>query len=304
MTSPLKNIALIGASGSIGQILLSTLLDSSDFNVTVITRSSSETSFPPGVTVRKSDFSQADLVSAFEGQDAVVSAVGATGFSEQSKFIDAAIQAGVSRFIPSEFSADTLNHAILALLPLFRQKKEVIECLKSKQSPSFTWTGLACALLLDWGIANGFLGFDIGSRSATIWDRGDKAFTLTNQKQLGDALISVLRQPEATANQYLYISSVETTQKEVLAALESATSSSWTVNAVTTDAEVSAAIKKLHTGDFSGALTLVRATSYGDIPDLGSNYAKDRELANGLLGLEDESVQRTITKVVQEFKSA
>ncbi|KAL6230828.1 hypothetical protein BDW75DRAFT_221613 [Aspergillus navahoensis] len=300
MASPFKNITLVGASGSIGQILLEALLETSDFNVTVLTRSSSTARFPTRVTVRKSDFSSSDLREALTGQDAVISAVGATGFAEQKKLIDAAVAAGVSRFIPSEFSADSQNDAVLALLPLFGQKKEVIEYLKSKEG-EITWTGIACSGLFDWGTANGFLGYDIGSRTATIWDDGNKKFTCTNQKQFGRAVVSVLRQPEATANQYLYISSVETSQNEILAALEKATESSWTAQHTTTDAEVSDATTKLQKGDFNGALTLVRATVYGDIPGLGSNYAKDRVLANELLGLEEESVEETIQRVVSEF---
>lgn len=76
--------------------------------------------------------------------------MGATGFADQKELIDAAILAGVRRFLPSEFSADSLNDAVLGLLPLFGQKKEVIEYLKSKQSDSFTWTGVATAPLFDW----------------------------------------------------------------------------------------------------------------------------------------------------------
>ncbi|KAL4999810.1 hypothetical protein BDV10DRAFT_183958 [Aspergillus recurvatus] len=300
MASPSKNITLVGASGSIGQILLAALLETSDFKVSVLTRSSSTASFPAGVTVRKSDFSPSDLREALTGQDAVISAVGATGFAEQKKLIDAAVAAGVTRFIPSEFSADSQNDAVLALLPLFGQKKEVIEYLKGKEE-EISWTGIACSGLFDWGIANGFLGYDIGSRTATIWDDGSKRFTFTNQRQLGRALVSVLRHPEATANQYLYISSVETSQNEILAALEKATRSSWTAQHTTTGAEVSDATAKLQKGDFSGALTLVRATAYGDIPRLGSNYASDQSLANGLLGLEEDEVEETIQRVVSEF---
>ncbi|KAL5044344.1 hypothetical protein BDW71DRAFT_215718 [Aspergillus fruticulosus] len=300
MASVSKNITLVGASGSIGQILLAALLEASDFDVTVLTRSSSIADFPAGATVRKSDFSPSDLREALTGQDAVISAVGAPGFAEQKELIDAAIAVGVSRFIPSEFSADSQNDTVLALLPLFRQKKEVIEYLKSKEK-EIDWTGIACSGLFDWGIANGFLGYDIGSRTATIWDDGNKRFTFTNQKQLGRAVVSVLRHFGATANQYLYISSVETSQNEILAALEKATASSWTAQRTTTDAEVSDAASKLQNGDFSGALTLVRATAYGDIPGLGSNYAKDTVLANELLGLEEESVEETIRRVVSEF---
>ena len=85
-----------------------------------------------------------------KGQDAVISVVGATGFGEQKKFVDAAIRAGVKRFLPSEFSISSQNEAVLQLLPLFGQKKELVEYLKSKESEGLTWTGLAASCLFDW----------------------------------------------------------------------------------------------------------------------------------------------------------
>lgn len=115
-----------------------------------MSRNTSDATFPPNVNVRKTDFSESDLFSAFKGQDAVVSAVGATGFTEQKKFIDAAAHAGVKRFIPSEFSSNTLNEPVRQMLPLFNQKKEVLDYLKSKESFGLTWTGIATALLFDW----------------------------------------------------------------------------------------------------------------------------------------------------------
>lgn len=53
--------------------------------------------------------SHEDLVSAFKGQDAVVSTVGAPALGDQIKLINAAIEAGVKYFIPSEFGGNTLN---------------------------------------------------------------------------------------------------------------------------------------------------------------------------------------------------
>lgn len=133
-----------------GQLIAKAFIGASQFNVTVLTRSSSKASFPAGFTVRKSDFSEADLVTAFKGQDAVISVVGMGGFTEQKKFIDAAISAGVKRFIPSEFSSNTLAPGVLQLLPLFGQKKEVLEYLKTKESSGLTWTAIWTALLFDW----------------------------------------------------------------------------------------------------------------------------------------------------------
>lgn len=138
------------ASGTVGKLILDAFVDAPQFNITLLSRSSSGATFPAGFTVRKSDYSEADLVAAFKGQDAVVSVVGLAGFGDQKKFIDAAVSAGVKRFIPSEFSSNTLSPAVLQLLPVFGQKKEVLEYLKTKEASGLTWTAIWTALLFDW----------------------------------------------------------------------------------------------------------------------------------------------------------
>ncbi|KFX96163.1 hypothetical protein O988_05451 [Pseudogymnoascus sp. VKM F-3808] len=300
MASPLKNIAIIGASGSIGKIVFDGLIESSKFNITVISRKESEATFPSGVTVVKSDLSDEGLIEAFKGQDAVISTVGATGFGDQKKFVDASIRAGVKRFIPSEFSASSQDKAVVGLLPLFGQKAEIVEYLRSKESTGLTWTGVAASCLFDWGLANGFLEFDIANRTATIWDGGDKKFTLTNEKQLVRAVASVLQHPEETKNQYLHIASVETNQNEILASLEEVSGEKWTVIKTTTDTQVSEAVKKLTAGDFSGAFALVRGTVFGNTQGLHANYAADEKLANDILGLGLEDVKDVVKRVVNK----
>ncbi|RDW60608.1 hypothetical protein BP6252_11991 [Coleophoma cylindrospora] len=298
MATQLKNVVIIGASGNVGKLVLGAFDGASQFKVTVLSRSSSDATFPAGFTVRKTDYSESDLVAAFQGQDAVISVVGMGGFTEQKKFIDAAVSAGVKRFIPSEFSSNTLSPAVLQLLPVFGQKMEVLEYLKTKEASGLTWTAIWTALLFDWGLDNGFLGYDIKSRTATIWDGGKSVFTLTNVDQLRHAIVAVLERTAQTANKNLYIASAETSQKEILAALEGATASKWTVTDTTTDKEVSESMEKLGKGDMSGAFALVRATSFANTPNLRANYARDEILSNDLLGLKLESVKETVARVV------
>ncbi|KIN03226.1 hypothetical protein OIDMADRAFT_18549 [Oidiodendron maius Zn] len=299
MATILKNVVIIGASGTVGKLVLEAFVDAPQFNVTLLSRSSSDATFPAGFTVRKSDYSEADLVAAFKGQDAVVSVVGLAGFGDQKKFIDAAVSAGVKRFIPSEFSSNTLSPAVLELLPVFGQKKEVLEYLKTKEASGLTWTAIWTAMLFDWGLGSGFLGYDLAAKTATIWDGGNSVFTLTNADQLGRSVSAVLERPAQTANKNLYVASAETSQKEILSALEEATASKWTVTNTTTDKEVSEATEKLSKGDFSGAFTLVRATSFANTPNLRANYVRDEELANDLLGLKLESVKDTVARAVK-----
>ena len=140
--------------------------------------------------------------------------------------------------------------------------------------------------------------FDLKSRTATIWDKGTSKFTLTDDDQLGRAVIAVLDRPDQTANKNIYVASFETSQKEILTALEKVTSSRWTVTDTTTEKEVAEASEKIGKGDFSGAYALVRATSFASTPGLRANYSRVEELSNELLGLEFGSVEETVSRVV------
>lgn len=113
-------------------------------------------------------------------------------------------------------------------------------------------------------------------------------------------MVAVLERPDQTANKNLYIASVETSQNEILAALEEATGTKWSVRNTTTDKEVSESFKKLEKGDYSGLYTLGLATSFGKIPGLRANYVRDEDLANELLGLKMESVKETVARVVSK----
>lgn len=121
---------------------------------------------------------------------------------------------------------------------------------------------------------------------------------MTNVDQLQRAVIATLERPTETANKNLYIASVETSQNELLAALEKATASKWTVTQTTTDEQVSEGMARLGKGDMTGAFVLVKATSLGNTPNLRANYIRDEQLANDLLGLKLESVEETVKRVV------
>lgn len=122
---------------------------------------------------------------------------------------------------------------------------------------------------------------------------------MTNKKQLVDAVVSVLEHHQETRNRYIYVYSVETSQNEVLASFEKATGVKWDVTVTTTDEQITEAGKKLSGGDFTGAFILVRATVFGSTAGLRSNYAKEENLANGILGLETETVQETVDRVIK-----
>lgn len=79
-----------------------------------------------------------------------MSAVGPAGFLDQKVMIDAAIKAGVQRFLPSELSMNGTAAGVIELVPVFMQKWEVLEYLKAKEASGLSWTGLGTGPLIDW----------------------------------------------------------------------------------------------------------------------------------------------------------
>jgi uncharacterized UPF0146 family protein len=139
----------VQGGGNLGPSVVKELLDA-NFNITALTRIGSTANFHPHTKVVATNYSPQSLREIFEGQDAVISLVGAAGLDEQKNIIDVAAQVGVTRFIPSEFGNDTTQPENLRLVPLYGQKKEVVDYLKTKQSAGMTWTAVINGCLLDW----------------------------------------------------------------------------------------------------------------------------------------------------------
>ena len=118
------------------------LVDSGKFNVTVVKRPTSKATFPASVKIASADTSSVESVTAaFQGQDAVISAVGNEGLQGQHVLIDAAVAAGVKRFLPSEFGSDIANPKVAAL-PVFGYKVATQKYLKEAiaAKPGMTYT--------------------------------------------------------------------------------------------------------------------------------------------------------------------
>lgn len=138
------------AGGNLGPTVLAGLDADPHFTVSILSRQESTSTFPDKYKVHKTDYTLDSLVAAFKGQDAVVSTITTTSTSLQKDVIDAAVKAGVKRFIPAEFGGDTSNPATHEVLPAFAAKVEVIDYLRSKESSGLTWTGILTGPFFDW----------------------------------------------------------------------------------------------------------------------------------------------------------
>jgi hypothetical protein len=148
--------------------------------------------------------------------------------------------------------------------------------------------------LLIWqlqGLKVGSIGFQLPSKTATIYDSGNEPFTGSNLGFIGKAIASVLKHPEETANKYIRIASFITTQNEILALLEEETGEKWTVvNKKTSDSQ-KLGDEKLAKGDYSAFSDFLKPILFGD--GIGESPKED-QLANKELGLPKENLKETV----------
>lgn len=235
-TTPLTKIALAGASGALGTPILTELL-ASGFTVTALTRPESKTTFPPTVTVKKVDYtSHSSLLSALQGQDAVISTLGHSSIEDQQyALFTAAIEAGVKRILPSEFGSDTTVPASQEF-PVYVPKIAVQKWLREKTEGTETsYTIVMNNAFLDWGIDMDFL-LKVKEKKVTLWDGGETEYSVTPLSGVAKGVVGILRKPEETKNRVVKIHGAVLTQKKLLALAQKAVGEDgWTVEQGSTE---------------------------------------------------------------------
>ncbi|KAM3080587.1 hypothetical protein ACMFMG_005528 [Clarireedia jacksonii] len=300
MSQSLKNVIIIGAGGHLGPWIVSAFDNDPNFNVSILSRTSSKSKFPQHLKVHlvNDDYPETKLLSAFNGQDAIISAMAPDQVSLQHKLINAAIKAGVKRFVPSEFGSDTRNTKAVELLPeYFNAKLETIDYLRSKEKEGLTWSAFVTGIFFELGVKD-FMGFDLDQHKATIYGHGNDTYSATTFASIGTAVKNALLLPEKTASKYIFINTFNVSQNQVLASLEKATGVKWNVNYLDAEEQKQIGLKRLSEGDFEGAMILIRYIN--SIHGNGGNYAEYEETANDLLSVPKQNLDEVIASIAKE----
>lgn len=298
--STIKNVTLVGAAGSLGSVVLAKLQASNLFNIQVLRRTGSSSTYSPDVKVLDADFSSVEsLTNALKSQDAVVAALGATGVEAQFTLIDASIAAGVKRFIPSEFGSNLENN-LVRKLPVFAQKVKVADYLQEKaKTTSLTYTFVYNSAFLDWGLKNNFI-FDLSPGAVqSLYDGGDTVFSATNLATVGDGVVGILTHPDETKNRVVCIEDTKLTQKKLLEfAKKAAPGQPWESKVVSLDDIHAHADKRLAEGlyDMQTFAPYILRSLFD--PKYSSAHQKtDNELL-GIKGLSEDQVVELIRSLL------
>ncbi|EEU34750.1 uncharacterized protein NECHADRAFT_82383 [Fusarium vanettenii 77-13-4] len=208
-----QKITLIG-KGLFGSVVLSELA-SAGFEVTLLSRSEKPDEVLPGgvrrVVVDYND--RESLAKTLSGQDAVVSTITTQAALSQKLIIDAAIQARVKRFIPSDFGSLTTNPDA-SHFPHHVNFVEIQKYLKSK-SDEIEYTIFSVGAFTEF-LVNYSLVFDWKSKTAEVWGDGTSPISTTSLGGAARAIVGALKNPEPTKNKNLFVHEHVVTQAQLL----------------------------------------------------------------------------------------
>jgi nucleoside-diphosphate-sugar epimerase len=299
----LRNITLVGASGKLGGHVLAALLAEPSFSVTVVVRKSSKANFPSSVTVKlvSDGFTTEELIPVLQGQDAVITTVQGTNSALQIRIANAAVKAGVKRFIPADFgSFDSNSPWALGIMPLYLEKENVRSHLKqlsetsSNTGGSFSWTSLVSGHFFDY-LESGLLQCFPDRHHARIFDGGDIKWSATTLETIGKATVAVLLRPDETRNRRLFIESFLISQNELLQVLEKVTGRKWEVEHLDSQKfiEETKAKAEKDPKDHRASEDLV-----GVVGIVEGNWEEKKDFANELLGVEKEDLEAVVRKLL------
>ncbi|KAL8856102.1 MAG: hypothetical protein Q9178_007297 [Gyalolechia marmorata] len=302
----IRNVAIVGATGTSGKYIVEALLANGKQKVTAITREGGSAAIPAGVTVKKVNYDDpSTLVSALQGQDALVITMSVRAPpDQQTKLIHAAAEAGVAWILPNEFGYDSANESLCNdILPnagKLRYTSLIEQLGKSK------WIGFVTGFWYEFSLGGSpdRFGFEFHKREFIQIDEGTQPIAVSTFPMVGKGVanllgLPILRQDENDqspclsdfGNKFCYIASFVISQKDMLDSVLRVTKTSiedWKITKENSKERYERGMARVRGGDYSGlAMGMYSRMLF---PDGSGNFAVTRGLDNDKLGLPKEDL--------------
>ncbi|EHK23109.1 uncharacterized protein TRIVIDRAFT_27827 [Trichoderma virens Gv29-8] len=304
--SPFKNIILIGAAGSIGSVVLAALEKEPSFTITLIQRASSKAKMPAhlkAITVPDS-YPTDELIPAFRGQDVVINCMTSLSVADQFRIIDAAIAAGVRRYVPSEYGLNNMRRDAQALNLVFHDKGKIQEYLRAKaQAGVIEWMSISCGMWIRWSMAHDFLGMHIGERRFVFWDDGEGYFSCTTEENSAQGLVNALltagTDRDVWKNTNVYLSDFAITQKQLLEAIERIQGVKYTTESIDGHKFIEEKQAAVAAGNATATFDLIET---GFVTGrYGGHLEKEGEIQNDKLGLPKQTLDEVVKAALEAY---
>ncbi|KAL2018362.1 hypothetical protein VTK56DRAFT_897 [Thermocarpiscus australiensis] len=302
MSQRFPSVALIGATGNVGALILQALQEAQPpfESITILTRSAKpDATYGPNVRVKVVDYSSRDsLVAALQGVDAVVSAIATQSVDTQKAIVDAAVEAGVKFVVPSEFGLANTHPLLQRDFPIFQDKTVVQEHLEAfRRAGKIDYALIFVGLFLDWGM-EGFV-IDVKNKKLGFWDDGERPVSMTTMASIGKAVVGVL-EGKVKGKREVRVKDINISQKRLYElAAEVVGKDGWEIKTIDTAQAKAVASEKLAKG--TAGLDDIYAFVYraSTAPEYGQPWKPDEDDSEsvGLKPWTEDDVRELIRKI-------
>ncbi|KAI0843634.1 NAD(P)-binding protein [Hypoxylon sp. FL0890] len=301
-----RKVAIVGATGTVGSLIVDELLKLGKHEVTAITRKDSPaaSSIPAGVKIAKVNYDdESTLVDALKGQEVLVITMHTRAPPDtQLKLVRAAAAANVPYVLPNEWGCDMSDEKLAKEILLGNIEIPVRKLVEELGKSS--WIGVVTGFWYAYSLGFGkqTYGMEWKTRTWTWFDDGETKMNTITWPQTGRAvgkLLSLPIEPEKEGgpslsnykNKFIYVSSFCVTQKDMFASVLRVTGtkeSDWKFEYEESAKRYEEAKKQVFSGDQSAFPQLLYSRLW--FKDGSGNYEARHGLANDILGLPKEDL--------------
>ncbi|KUJ21698.1 NAD(P)-binding protein [Mollisia scopiformis] len=230
--SSIQKVAVLGASGNLGQIIVPALLKAG-FDVTVISRpggrgytqANNDSTDAKAIKVGEAAYDDLQsLTTALRQHDALIEVFNPAATTNDHIIMRAALAAGVKQLITNEFGFDTF-HPNAGGLPISASKieaqraleEELLKAAADGKPAPLAWTAIITNTWYDFAIRAGFFWLNPTERTITRFGSGNQRVSISRAALSGEAVVAVLHQPERFRNRPVYVASYSVTTNELIA---------------------------------------------------------------------------------------
>ncbi|PVH69701.1 putative isoflavone reductase family protein [Cadophora sp. DSE1049] len=314
----IKNVALVGAGGTLGSHILTSLLATGKHHITILTRPESTSTFPshPSLTTKHIDYtSPSSLTTALTGQDILIITMSVTAPpTQEESLIRAAATAGVKYIMPNEWGHDFSHEGLAADTPLLGPKlaknRKLIEHLGVSK-----WVTVTGGFWYEYSLAGTEwrYGFDFGKRSVTFFGDGEVKVNTSTWEQFARTVSALLSLPilpkdsgdkqttlSSYDNKHCYISSFRVSQKDMFDSVLRVTGTKkedWMITYEDAEARWKRGMEMFKQGNMVGFGIAMYARDF--FGDGAGDFERRWGLSNEILGLPKEDFDACTRKAVE-----
>jgi hypothetical protein len=272
--------------------------------VTAIQRKDSPNKVHGASKILKVDLgSESELITAFKGQDVVVSALPNPRLASDKIWMNAAVSAGVKRIVPSEFSSN-LETKLSQALPIVTEKLEIRKYAEGlASSGKIEWTSINNGpFFVPFVWLSGWMGPGLSSKVTALHDGGDKIVCTTTLERIGEGVARSLlpEYAETTKNKPIYVYSAPVTERKVTTLVSKLTGIDFKEDNQSIEAITKGAFAAIEKGDLSKNQSLYIPYCFGDGYGGDFRYLASNE-SLGLKEMTDAELEDTVKGWLKEM---